>query len=191
MTIDKARSGSIQAAWPGARGDRASDRTGDKATYSMGAGMSAWSCQLIKACDWSQGPEISMQNTLISKTAWRWAGPALQDDCARGGGCNHIKLSQTFTPSSAFMTSSPVILARNLKSPEPASSKVIWILSTGLQFCLSQPVTGTGSSWSRSSAAECAACSIRSKGSRHREVQVGSGGNQGSLLANGCRELNY
>lgn len=35
---------------------------------------------------------------------------------------------------SAPVTSSPVIFAWNLKSPEPASSKVIWILSTGFSF---------------------------------------------------------
>lgn len=39
------------------------------------------------------------KSSLISKTVWREADPALQDDCATGSGCYHINLSLTFTPA--------------------------------------------------------------------------------------------
>lgn len=51
---------SIWAACSGVTGHGARDRTGDGATYSMGAERASWSGQLTQGCDWSESPGTAL-----------------------------------------------------------------------------------------------------------------------------------
>lgn len=104
--------------------------------------------------------------------------------CNRPWVLSHKSLPDLHT-CSAFMPSSPVILAWSLKSPEPASSKVFWILSTGSGFV--QASQFMGSSESSSTAAEHFP-STKKAIIRERSM---SGDSHGRLLTNNCEELNY
>lgn len=131
--------GSIQAAYSGAAGHGAKrqDWTQGCSQQRVGAERASWSGQLAESGLRALallGTSSSMRQrgwwrqTLLCRRALQWVLPC--------------KSPPDLHTCSAPVTSSPVILAWNLKSPEPVSSKVIWILSTDFSFVGASPLLG-------------------------------------------------